>query len=768
MRSSRAQFGVLALTLLGYAYLLGRPLPEASRSAVDGLLDSIVLVLVVLILLRRGEELPEHRSWLRLLAYAVCAFLIGELLSRYLGDPSQARGLSPADVGYLACYPLLLGGMLLALRQHLSGMRLMVTLDGLTGMLAGTAAVSLAVGPLVSAVWDGSWRAAVTLAHPLADAVLVAAGLGALGVLGSNHARQFLTWTLGIVVFCGADVIDSYRSAFSGYEPAAWTGALPALGLGLVALGATAMGTATRRGVPGAGSLGVVAVSSVVAVGVLAGAPPWQQSFVPSVLALLTLVVCSVRLLLAFFGLRELAVMREQALTDELTGISNRRALYVHLDRRFGMEGDSGRRVDHSGTTDLQTGFAMALIDLNHFKEVNDSYGHAAGDQLLKAVVDRFSQALTDLETPHLLARLGGDEFAIVLHEATTRTAAEIVGEALHESLGEPIELDEVVLHAQASIGLALAPEHGATRGDILFAADAAMYAAKTSGEPICFHSPAAVGDRRQRLTVAEDLYSALERHELTVAYQPIVTASGSMVAAEALVRWDHPSRGRLTPGEFLEAAERYRLTQAIAERVLDVTMADLARWRADGVPLTASVNLSASDLRDEGIVDLTASALLAHQIPPELLTIEITETAMMHDADRAQAVMHAFHDLGVRLAVDDYGTGYSSLEYLLKLPISLLKLDKTFSANLGRDPKAQAIVRSTVDLTHALGLEMIAEGVEDEASLQVLLELGCDMVQGLARRAPDDGARPRDADVQAGRAQAPRARRALSPAVGR
>ena len=390
-------------------------------------------------------------------------------------------------------------------------------------------------------------------------------------------------------------------------------------------------------------------------------------------LALLTLTTCAVRLLLAFFQLRELAAVRALALTDELTGAPNRRALYVALDRVCA-ETAAGR---------ARTGFSLALIDLDHFKEVNDSFGHATGDELLQAVVERYTAALVQLQTPHLLARLGGDEFAVILYEADSHNAAMACGSALEESLAEPIELRDVVLHAQASIGIATSPEHGETRGDMLFAADAAMYSAKSSGRPLAYHSPSAVGDRRQRLIVAEDLYTALDRRELTVEYQPVLTVEGALVGCEALVRWDHPTRGRLSPAEFLEAAERYKLTPAIAERVLDVSLGDLARWRRGGTRLTMSVNVSASDLRDESLVKIVASALLTHDVPPEALTIEITETAMMRNPEQAQLVMQALSDLGVQLSVDDYGTGYSSLEYLLKLPINEIKLDRAFCADI-------------------------------------------------------------------------------------
>jgi diguanylate cyclase len=225
------------------------------------------------------------------------------------------------------------------------------------------------------------------------------------------------------------------------------------------------------------------------------------------------------------------------------------------------------------------------------------------------------------------------------------------------------------------------------------------------------------------------------------VEYQPILTPGGDLVGAEALVRWDHPSRGRLSPADFLEIAERYRLTPSIAHRVLDVALADLRRWRRTGSSIRMSVNVSASDLQDEALVATVAAALLKHDLSPSVLTIEVTETAMMRNPRTAQTVMHALAELGVELAVDDYGTGYSSLEYLLRLPIHEIKLDRTFSADLVDGRRSAAIVRSTVDLTHALGLRLVAEGVEDEATLLVLQELGADLVQGWHLGHPVPGA---------------------------
>ena len=231
-------------------------------------------------------------------------------------------------------------------------------------------------------------------------------------------------------------------------------------------------------------------------------------------LALCALAGGALRFALAFLQVRELADVREQALTDELTGVGNRRALYRRLDAVFGAA-DAADRGEAPR-------FALALVDLDHFKEVNDSLGHAMGDELLKAVVGRFAAALDERGVPHLLTRLGGDEFAVVLEDAVTPRQALAAGTALRESLTAPVLLGRTALHVRASVGVALAPEHGRTRSDLLFAADAAMYVAKSAVDAVCLHSPAGAGDRRNRLAVAEELYTALERRELTVAYQPI------------------------------------------------------------------------------------------------------------------------------------------------------------------------------------------------------------------------------------------------------
>jgi diguanylate cyclase len=733
VKASRSLRAAMVTILAVYVVVLLLPI-EMPPWLRDGVLGNLVLALPAAVLLHRGRQHPADRSWTLPLAAGVSLYVLANIFYTVSVGLGSQTFPSPADVGYLGCYPFLLAGLLLALREHLRGVRLIVALDGLGGTLAGGAVATYAIAPLIDKVWDGSIAAATTLAYPVCAVVVIAASLGALGIVGTTKGWQFVVWVVGMIVFGVGDITYSYELAFGHYHAGGLLDASWPIGLAMAAAGATSLTHLRQRPLPGPRSLIVVAVAAASTVVVLAVAPAWAANPAPSVLALMTLAVCAVRLALAFLQLRELAVVRQQALTDELTGAANRRALHAALDRQFQTGAHAGAQTgvrDEGPAEQTEVGFGLALIDLDHFKEVNDSFGHAAGDDLLRTVVTRFAAALDQLQMPHLLARLGGDEFAVILFEVDSRESAMACGKALQESLLEPVLLDDVALHVQASVGVAVAPDHARNRGDMLFAADAAMYAAKSSGEAICLYSPATVGDRRRRLEVAEDLYSALDRGELMVEYQPIMSASGELVGAEALVRWDHPARGRLSPGEFLEIAERYRLTPSIAQRVLDVALTDLHRWRATGAPIRISVNVSASDLHDETLVDSVASALLTHDVPPSALTIEITETAMMRNPEMAHTVMHALDDLGVQLAVDDYGTGYSSLEYLLKLPINEIKLDRAFSADLVTELRSVAIVRSTVDLTHALGLRMVAEGVENEHTLAILQDLGCDLVQG-------------------------------------
>ncbi|HET6651910.1 MAG TPA: EAL domain-containing protein [Nocardioides sp.] len=731
MKVTRALVLALVLGSVGYGWLLLAP-ASASGPFGDLVVVPLLLALPLVVLMREQRDAAGVRPWLLPLSAGMALFTLGHLASaveRYVAPGGEGH---LGDIVTMVGYPFLLGGLLAATAQHVRGLRLTMCLDGVAGALAGAALAALAVTPLLPSLAGRQWSTVVPLAYPIVDGVLVSAALGGLALVGARHGRRFGLWVLGLAGLSLAHLLEAHQVAVGATVDPLDTAVVVVPALALLAVGALGPGAVSVPGVPGARSLGVPALASSAAVAVLAAAPAWDVSAVPSLLALAALVVCGVRFLRAFLQLRELAEVRELALTDELTGIANRRALYVHLDALLALHEPDGA---HDGS-EPPASFAVALIDLDHFKEVNDTLGHATGDALLKGVVGRFAAALEELDTPHLLARLGGDEFAVVLHEATSRNAALIVGQALQEALAEPLELPGTALHAGASIGLAVAPVHGRTRSEILFAADAAMYAAKTSGDAVRFHAPAR-DEKTQQLTLAEDLHRALVRHELCVEYQAIVTGEDDLVGVEALVRWDHPERGMLLPADFLPAAERYRLTGAVAQRVLDVALDDLSRWRADGATLGVTVNLSATDLRDESIVRVVAEALLAHRLPADVLTLDVSETALDRDDERPTEVVRALHELGVHLALDDYGTGGTSLTQLHELPFGTIKLGGRFARDTAVDARATGVVRAIVDLAHALGRTIVAEGVEDRRALVRLLEVGCDLVQGWYVGAP-------------------------------
>ncbi|MGA9747734.1 MAG: EAL domain-containing protein [Nocardioides sp.] len=730
MRITRSLLPVAVLVVAGAGGLLlvMDPGPAWLR---DVVLVPMVLLLPVIALWRAVGDSPDVRPWLVPLTTGMTMFPLGTLVSAVGSVIAGPSGGFVGEVTVLVGYPFLGTALVAALAQRAPGFRLTMCLDGLTGAAAGAAVGTLVLAPLLGTIGGGQWSSVPMLAFPFFDAVLVAASLGALALVGLAHGRQFGSWALAMVML-GAVHVAQAQWSVERAEPLPWSAVGLVIALVLLVVGALGQDSARPARLPGARSLGVPTMSSIAAVAVLALSPSWDQAPWPQALALLTLLLAAARFVRAFLQLRELAAAKEMALTDELTGIPNRRALYLHLDALIALQDDEPA-ADDPGS------FAVALIDLDHFKEVNDTLGHATGDALLKGIVGRFAEALEQLETPHLFARLGGDEFAVVLHEATTRNAAMIVGEALQDSLAEPLSLPGAMLHAHASIGLALAPRHGRTRSEILFAADAAMYAAKTSGDHVRFHAPSR-DEKSQQLGLSEDLHRALVRRELCVDYQPIEDADGLLVGVEALVRWDHPERGVLPPQAFLPAAERYRLTGAIAERVLDVALGDLVRWRAAGSSLSLSVNLSPADLRDETIVQVVAGALLEHELPASVLVLDIAETTFSESPDRVREVLMALHGLGVRLALDNYGTGGTGLDILQALPFHELKLDRRYARDAAVDARSTGLVRSAVELAHALGLQIVAAGVEDRRASDKLRELGCDRLQGFHLGRPCPG----------------------------
>ncbi len=422
---------------------------------------------------------------------------------------------------------------------------------------------------------------------------------------------------------------------------------------------------------------------------------------------------------------REVDLAR-QAFHDPLTGLVNRVLFADRLNHAL------ERQTRDQGT------LAVMIVDLDDFKSVNDTLGHLAGDEVLKQVASRLQASVRQADT---IARIGGDEFALLLENVAATEDAVRAVERVGHMLRTPLNVNGGELKASASVGIVLAPEPGATGDELVRDADIALYEAKYNGKSCyrMFESKMRDGVV-SRLQLKSELGS-LGNHlgQLTLHYQPILSArTGRMTGVEALMRWQHPTRGLLYPASFIEYAEETGAIVTVGSAAMDMACAQAAAWRDLGIACpTISVNLSARQLHDRGVVDMVPRSLAKYSLPPADLTIEITESVTMKDADQAIARLQQLKDLGVSIAIDDFGTGWSSLSYLRRLPVDFVKFDRSFTADVATDQDAATVISLMNDLAHALGLETVAEGIESAEQLQAVRRLGCDHVQGFHLAGP-------------------------------
>ena len=375
------------------------------------------------------------------------------------------------------------------------------------------------------------------------------------------------------------------------------------------------------------------------------------------------------------------------------------------------------------------TGVALMILDLDRFKEVNDTLGHHNGDLLLQEIGTRLRGGLRESDS---VARLGGDEFGLLLPHVADDEEALLLGERVRAVLREPFTLERVTLDLEASVGVALFPEHGEDVDTLLQRADVAMYLAKEGRSGCELYAADRDEYSPHRLALAAELRRALDEDELVLHYQPKADLTdGRIVAVEALVRWQHPEHGLLPPDQFVPLAEATGLIRELTLRVLDEALHQQRLWRDSGIDVRVAVNLSARDLYDLTLPATTAQLLAKHGVPATALELEITESVIVADPMRARTILNRLSEMGVVLAVDDYGTGYSSLGYLKRLPIDEMKIDRSFVMQMADDRNDAAIVRSTVELGRNLGLKVVAEGVETAAAWAHLKALGCDFAQG-------------------------------------
>jgi diguanylate cyclase (GGDEF)-like protein len=440
------------------------------------------------------------------------------------------------------------------------------------------------------------------------------------------------------------------------------------------------------------------------------------------------------------------SVSREhQALHDGLTGLPNRKLLIMRTEEALAQARHQAERAltarGRDGEPPRRVG--LFLLDLDRFKEVNDTLGHPTGDRLLQLVAHRLTHSVRPGD---LVARLGGDEFAVLLPTVRDARGAREVAARLRAALNEPVRLDGMTFDLEASVGIALHPDHAPDFELLLQRADVAMYVAKENRTGVEIYSPDRDRNSPERLGRQGQLRRAIDRRELELFFQPkLFLGNGRPVGMEALLRWRHPQKGLLTPEQFLPIAEQTYLMRGITDFVVDAALTQVAQWWKAGLRVQVAINASGRDLLDSALTEMIAAGLLRFEVPPQALQLEITERILMNEPAYAADTVAALADLGIPLSLDDFGTGYSSLVRLKSLPVEEIKIDASFVSRLREAGDDAIIVRSIIDLARTLGLRSVAEGVENAETEHLLRNLGCDAAQGYHFQPPMTAAEATD-----------------------
>jgi diguanylate cyclase (GGDEF)-like protein len=688
--------------------------------------SSAVYVLVAAVVSLRAISLRDARGPWTLLAVGISLYSAGNLLWSFWLEHMAAPPIpSVSDGMWLALYPLSYVAIVALARASQRRAPAGVWLDGIVAGL-GIAALGAALvfSPVLNSASGSPAAVATELAYPVVDLLL--AGL-VVGVLALRAWRLDRAWSLlggGFLTLAVADCLYLVQVANGASAPSPMTNLFYMGGVALLALAAW-QPEGKRRGLrlEGWSMLFVPATFVLGAIGLLIYDHFHRLDPLALTLSIATVLTALARTALTFRDVRSLAETRRQAVTDDLTSLPNRRLFLRRLDEAI----VAAKRVDGS--------VALLVIDLDHFKELNDTLGHSAGDLLLKEIGPRLRGVLRSTDT---LARLGGDEFGLVLDVPCDEAAALRVAEKVREAMIRPFLISGLSLRVTSSVGIALYPAHGEDGQQLLQRADVAMYEAKATQSGCEVYVRERDTHSRERLALVGELARALEGDEIVLHFQPkAVAASRRIVGVEALVRWQHPEQGLLPPLLFVPLTEQAGLARALTRKVLDLALRQCSAWRRAGRDLHVAVNTTVADLLDAQFPVEVQAALARHALPPQALVLEVTENSVMSDPVRINDVLARLGELGVRLSLDDYGTGYSSLAHLNTLPVCEVKIDRSFVGRMGSSRGDAAIVESTIQLANNLGIRAVAEGVEDEATWERLIELGCELVQGYALSRP-------------------------------
>jgi diguanylate cyclase (GGDEF)-like protein len=729
--------------------------PPGSRKVVNAVQVGVsVVVVAYAISTMTGRQdagfNPLLDGWLQVSGYVMCAVLIamrpalsslhrrlwvlGALAIAFRSAGFVAfvpwlRTLDPvpypslADVGWLGMYVFVAIGLADLARTRFLRITSALAFDGLIGA-AATAGVAVAVLPgdvrelnASHASHASDAAVAVNALYPVLDVGVLILVLGMLIGFHWRPPRAMWVFGVGVSLFAITDAVYVHELARGAYRPGGLLSALSLIGTAIVAGSAwTPVGEIRRGGRDYLPGLVVPSGLTLVCLGLLVRAAFVDTPTATVILATVGMAGAVIRTALSFRDVRHLAEARRESRTDDLTGLANRRSFNEALAKAM-----RGRP-----STDP---LAVLLLDLDGFKDVNDSLGHHRGDELLTLVAPRIEIAVRPEDR---VARIGGDEFAVLLEGVDGALAAD-VAERLRSTCRGPFTLASRSITVGVSVGIARFPDDGIDSNELLQHADMAMYAAKDERSGHSFYRPEHHIASEARLEGIAELRGAIESGQIILHYQPKVDLrTGAIFGVEALVRWQHPSQGLLPPVAFLQQAESGGLMRQLTMHVLERAVVQWSRWHGAGVETSIAVNLSVGDLLDRQFPAQVVALLEAHDVPGRAILFELTEDLLLADPTRGHAVIAELLRHDVRVQVDDYGTGYSTLGYLRDLPeLGGLKLDRSFVTNLPQDERSVAIVESTIALAASLGLELIAEGVETAEARDKLLELGCHLAQG-------------------------------------